>query len=141
VLAEAGDGSGGSTGAGNAGEKELLRNPDGTMEFSGAESKIKSGSFDELPVNAKNAYKGYEENGWQGNYSGQAPGTAAGGKYNNFDSKLPTTDSTGNLITYKEFDVNNYVQGAERDAERFLTGSDGSMYYTNDHYGTFTKIK
>jgi hypothetical protein len=41
MLAEAGDGSGGSTRAGNTGEKELLRNPDGTMEFSGAGSRVK----------------------------------------------------------------------------------------------------
>jgi hypothetical protein len=42
VLAEAGDGSGGRTGtvgAEGAGEKELFRNPDGTMEFSGTRSK------------------------------------------------------------------------------------------------------
>jgi hypothetical protein len=40
MLAEAGDGSGvgngGSTRAEGAGEKELVKNPDGTMEFSGA---------------------------------------------------------------------------------------------------------
>jgi hypothetical protein len=44
MLAEAGDGSGGSTRAEGAGEKEFFRNPDGTMEFSGAGSKLRFGS-------------------------------------------------------------------------------------------------
>ncbi|WP_250228385.1 ribonuclease domain-containing protein [Anaeropeptidivorans aminofermentans] len=107
----------------------------------GAGNVIKNGSYDDLPDNAQKAYNGYEKNGWKGNFSGQTQGTAAGSKYNNFDSKLPTTNSAGNPITYKEFDVNNYIPGATRDAQRFLTGSDGSIYYTSDHYSTFIKIK
>jgi filamentous hemagglutinin len=43
MLAEAGNGSGvGSTRAGNTGEKELVKNPDGTMEFSGTGNSVKS---------------------------------------------------------------------------------------------------
>jgi len=72
----------------------------------GAGNAIKSGSFDSLPKNAQTMYKKYEENGWKGSVSGQTPGTAAGSKYANRDGKLPTTDSSGNPITYKEFDVN-----------------------------------
>ena len=35
----------------------------------------------------------------------------------------------------KEFDVNNRIPGMDRDAERFVVGSDGSIYYTDSHYG------
>ena len=96
---------------------------------------FKIGSFEELPSNAKNTYGSYEKNGWKGNFNGQTPGTAAGGTYRNRNGLLPTIDSTGNSITYKEFDVNNYTPGVSRDMERFVVGSDGSIYYTDSHYG------
>ncbi len=44
-------------------------------------------------------------------------------------------------ITYQEWDVNRKVSGVNRGAERLITGSDGSAYYTSDHYRTFTKIR
>ena len=50
---------------------------------------------------------------------------------------LPKKDAAGNPITYKEWDVNPYRKGVNRGAERIVTGSDGSAYYTNDHYKTF----
>jgi guanyl-specific ribonuclease Sa len=46
----------------------------------------------------------------------------------------------GNPITYREYDINPYVKGVNRGAERVVTGSDGSRYYTGDHYQTFTKF-
>ena len=100
-----------------------------------AAGKVKTVNYDDLPSNAQNAYKGYEKNGWKGNYSGQASGTRAGKVYDNYDFKLPTMDSRGNSITYKEFDVNPPTSGIGRDASRFVTGSDGSIYYTDSHYG------
>ena len=54
---------------------------------------------------------------------------------------LPPTDGNGNPITYREWDVNPKPAVGNRDAERIVTGSDGSAYYTSDHYQTFTKIK
>ena len=54
---------------------------------------------------------------------------------------LPPTDGQGNAITYRERYVNATPAGARRDAERIVTGSDGSAYYTADHYQTFTKIR
>jgi guanyl-specific ribonuclease Sa len=112
-----------------------------TSSAEGAAKTIKVGELDSLPSNAKNMYNKYDSSGWKGSVSGQTPGTAAGSKYLNRDAKLPTTDSAGNSITYKEFDVNNKLPDAGRDAQRFVRGSDGSVYYTNDHYGTFTQIK
>ena len=117
----------------------LIKNADDIVE--GAGDSIKAGCFGDLPSNVKNSYNGYEGNGWKGNYSGQAPGTNAGRAWGNELGDLPTLDHVGNQITYKEFDANNRISGTSRDAERFLAGSDGSIYYTPDHYGTFIKIK
>ena len=44
-------------------------------------------------------------------------------------------------INYKEYDVNPYVKGQGRRTERIVIGDDGSSWYTNDHYNTFTKIE
>ncbi|MGO9868230.1 MAG: ribonuclease domain-containing protein [Rhodomicrobium sp.] len=44
-------------------------------------------------------------------------------------------------MTYQEWDVNPRVPGVNRGAQRLVTGSDGSAYYTDDHYKTFTQIR
>lgn len=33
------------------------------------------------------------------------------------------------------------TQGVNRGAQRLVTGNDESAYYTDDHYGTFTKVR
>jgi RHS repeat-associated protein len=53
---------------------------------------------------------------------------------------LPPTDGNGNQISYREWDINPRGPGG-RGAERIVTGSDGSAYYTADHYRTFEKIR
>lgn len=93
-----------------------------------------------LPINVQEAYNGYTGVDWQGNYKGQAQGTRAGGTYDNESLKLPTISKTGEAITYKEYDINNKIEGQNRDAERLLKGSDGNIYYTNNHYDTFIRI-
>lgn len=44
-------------------------------------------------------------------------------------------------VNYKEYDVNPYVKGKNRGAERIVIGNDGSVWYTNDHYFSFTQIE
>ena len=107
----------------------------------GGNAAIPSMNISNLPQNVQNIYNQYDKSGWQGNVSGQTPGTGAGSTWKNNKNQLPSTDLSGNPITYKEFDVNNKIAGAGRDSERFVVGSDGSVYYTNDHYITFNKIK
>jgi guanyl-specific ribonuclease Sa len=53
---------------------------------------------------------------------------------------LPRQDASDHSITYWEWDVNPYT-GANRGAERLVTGSDGSAWYTSDHYATFVRIR
>ncbi|GHU53565.1 hypothetical protein FACS1894132_06060 [Clostridia bacterium] len=90
-----------------------------------------------LPQNAQDAYTKYDDSGWRGVVKGQTEGTKAGGKYKNNDTPplLPPFDKNNNAITYREFDVNNKIPNATRDGERFVLGSDGSIYYTDSHYG------
>jgi len=54
---------------------------------------------------------------------------------------LPRTDTQGNPIMYQEWDVHAEVPGQRRGQERLVTGSDGSAYYTSDHYKHFKKIR
>ena len=100
-----------------------------------------------MPVNIKSlsrnvqiSYYKYRQYNWVGAVLGQTPGTAAGGTYSNSNSNLPSVNSNGNPITYKEFDVNNKLPNQARDGERFVKSNDGLIYYTSDHYISFVKI-
>jgi guanyl-specific ribonuclease Sa len=80
------------------------------------------------------------------NNGGAAPPGHVGGRAFMNDGRgggqtLPTTDAAGTQITYREYDVNPRQPGVSRGAERVVIGSDGSAYYTNNHYTTFTRIK
>lgn len=76
--------------------------------------------------------------GWDSskNYvSNVAPGYSIGGdKFGNYEGLLP--DASGRK--WYEADA-NYTAGP-RGAERILYSSDGLVYYTNDHYQTFTEM-
>ncbi len=105
----------------------------GTGSAFGAEYKIVD--FDDLPDNVRDTFENYDRTGWKGNYHGQPRGTRSGKVYENDNHILPTKDSSGKSINYKEYDVNGRIPGQSRDGERFVVGSDGSIYYTDSHYG------
>jgi guanyl-specific ribonuclease Sa len=78
--------------------------------------------------------------------TGEAPDGYEGGRTflnlgRNGEESLLRRDTHGRQITYHEWDVNPHIRGKNRGAERLVTGSDGSAYYTADHYRTFTKIR
>jgi len=56
------------------------------------------------------------------------------------DMLLPTLTAAGAAITYTEFDIKQYRPGRNRGPSRFVKGSDGRYYRTDDHYATFTKF-
>ena len=76
--------------------------------------------------------------------SAPPPGYRGGTRFYNDgrdgEPTLPATTPAGRSITYREWDVHPWVRGVNRGAERLVTGSDGSAYYTADHYRTFTRI-
>lgn len=73
--------------------------------------------------------------GWEsseGNLWEVAPGMSIGGDYfGNYEGLLPE----GN---YRECDIN--YDGGYRGAERIIYGEDGSVWYTDDHYESFTQL-
>ncbi|WP_020468991.1 dienelactone hydrolase family protein [Zavarzinella formosa] len=72
---------------------------------------------------------------------GDAPDGYEGGRtFGNFEKRLPADDK-GRKIKYREWDVNPLRPGVNRGPERLVTGSDGSAYFTDDHYSTFKKIR
>lgn len=54
---------------------------------------------------------------------------------------LPRSGADGSAVTYKEWDLTQKVKGVDRDGRRLVTGSDGSAYYTTDHYVSFIQIR
>ena len=100
-----------------------------------------SKKLDEFSQHVQSAYNGYSRNNWTGTYKGQSTGTKAGGRFKNNKNYLPNVDSNGNTIIYREFDINSKIVDSTRDEERFVKGSDGSLYYTDKHYEQFIRVE
>ena len=78
--------------------------------------------------------------------TGAAPSGYQGGRTFSNDGRgggdrLPPRDNQGRSIRYQEWDVHPYQRGVNRGAERLVTGSDGSAYFTEDHYDSFEKVR
>ncbi len=73
--------------------------------------------------------------------SAKAPGTKGGITFRNSEGRLPAVGAGGGRVVYQEWDVNPKKNGQGRDAERIVTGNDGSAWYTLDHYDTFVRIR
>ena len=92
-----------------------------------------------IPERARQTLKSIDAGRWPAD--AHSPGTHGGDRWMNRGGQLPRTDAKGATIQYKEWDVNPKMQGHTRDAERIVTGSDGSAWYTGDHYKTFTRMR
>lgn len=57
-----------------------------------------------------------------------------GDRFGNYEGLLPKKSGR----TWYECDIN--YKGGKRNAERILYSNDGLIYYTNDHYETFTQL-
>jgi hypothetical protein len=68
-------------------------------------------------------------------------GYEGGRRFQNLERNLPRTDRGGRRLSFREWDVNPLRPGVNRGAERMVTGSDGSAYYTSDHYRSFIRIR
>ncbi|AGW42352.1 secreted protein [Leifsonia xyli subsp. cynodontis DSM 46306] len=67
--------------------------------------------------------------------TGKPPSGYAGGRnFSNREGALPDGPS------YREGDVNPRIPDVDRGGQRSVTGSDGSAYYTPDHYNSFVKF-
>lgn len=95
-------------------------------------------TYEELPDNfiTKNEA---EKKGWdsrKGNLDRVAPGCSIGGnRFGNYEGILPDKKNR----TWTECDIN--FDGGYRGGERICFSSDGLIYYTDDHYESFTQIE
>ncbi len=92
-------------------------------------------TFNKLPSNFITK-KEAQQLGWdskKGNLTDVAPGKSIGGdRFGNYEEILPKKKK------YTECDV-NYESG-RRGSERIVFSNDGDIYYTADHYETFTQL-
>ena len=75
--------------------------------------------------------------GWSGgSLEEYAPGKCiGGGKFGNYEGKLPKKSGR----TYTECDIDTLGKDS-RGAKRIVFSNDGLIYYTDDHYKTFTLL-
>jgi len=78
-----------------------------------------------------------EKLGWSGgSLEPYAPGCCIGGdRFGNYEGNLPKADGR----TYKECDIDT-LGAKSRGAKRIVFSNDGLIYYTEDHYNTFTLL-
>lgn len=77
------------------------------------------------------------ELGWDGGgLEDYAPGMCIGGdRFGNYEGILPEADGR----TYKECDIDT-LGASKRGAKRIVFSNDGLIYYTEDHYESFTLL-
>ena len=95
-------------------------------------------TYKTLPQNfiTKNKAQNLGWNNRAGNLDEVAPGCSIGGdRFGNYEGQLP--DKKGRKWT--ECDIN--FTGGYRQGERIVFSNDGLIYYTGDHYNTFTQLK
>ena len=94
--------------------------------------------YEKLPGNFISKYDA-ENLGWdnrKGNLDKVAPGCSIGGnRFGNYEGRLPEAKGR----KYTECDIN--YDGGYRNGERIVFSNDGLIFYTSDHYQTFTPVK
>lgn len=92
--------------------------------------------YDHLPDNYITKSEA-QDLGWSGgSVEVYAPGCAIGGdRFGNREGLLPKADGR----TYYECDIDTIGQSS-RGAKRIIFSNDGLIYYTEDHYGSFTQL-
>ena len=81
--------------------------------------------------------KDAEKLGWSGgSLEPYAPGMCIGGdRFGNYEGNLPTKSGR----SYTECDIDT-LGASSRGAKRIVFSNDGLIYYTEDHYNTFTLL-
>lgn len=92
--------------------------------------------YGRLPGNFINKAQA-RELGWSGGgLEEYAPGKCIGGdRFGNYEGLLPAADGR----VYTECDINT-LGASGRGAERVVFSNDGLVYYTGDHYASFTLL-
>ena len=92
--------------------------------------------YGELPLNFMTKKQAHDL-GWEGgSLEPVAPGMCIGGdRFGNYEGLLPEKDGR----TYTECDIDT-MHAASRGAKRIVFSNDGLIYYTDDHYESFTLL-
>lgn len=121
--------------SGSESQEEALIDPDGSYT-SCEDVALYLETYGELPNNfiTKNEAR---ELGWEGgSLEPYAPGMCIGGdKFGNYEGLLPKESGR----TYKECDIDT-LGAKSRGAKRIVYSNDGLIYYTDDHYESFTLL-
>ena len=121
---------------GNDTHADTLLDEDGYY-YSKEDVALYLSQYGKLPDNYITKSEAYDL-GWdsdEGNLWEVADGMVIGGdKFGNREKILPIKDG----VQYYECDVN--YNGGYRDAQRIVYSSDGNIYYTDDHYESFSHI-
>ena len=95
-------------------------------------------TYEELPDNFLTKSEA-EKKGWdnrKGNLDKVAPGCSIGGnRFGNYEGILPDAKNR----KWTECDID--YEGGYRGGERICFSTDGLIYYSDDHYATFTKVE
>ncbi len=82
--------------------------------------------------------KFYKVKKYANSHDGKAPVGFKGGKqFRNDKGTLQQAMKNGFSVSYREYDVNPFVKGVNRGAERLVIGSNGLAYKTVNHYLSF----
>ena len=91
--------------------------------------------LDPIPIHARETLAYIRQHGY-------APPSYVGGRvFGNYEGLLPRYNEHRKRIEYREWDVRPRAEGRSRGAERLVTGSDGRVWYSTDHYRTFIEVK
>ena len=76
--------------------------------------------------------------GWDSRYnyvSDVAPGMSIGGdRFGNYEERLPVVQGR------KYYEADCWYRGGKRNAYRIIYSNDGHVWFTGDHYETFTEL-
>ena len=94
-------------------------------------------TYDKLPSNFLTKNKA-SDRGWDnraGNLHEVAPGCSIGGdRFGNYEGLLPSKKGR------QWYEADCYYTKGKRNAHRILYSNDGLVYYTDDHYESFTQM-
>jgi len=118
-----------------AGGEDVSLDPDGSYTTC-EDVALYLETYGELPDNFITK-KEARELGWEGgSLEPYAPGKCIGGdKFGNYEGLLPKDGGR----TYKECDIDT-LGAKSRGAKRIVYSNDGLIYYTDDHYESFTLL-
>jgi guanyl-specific ribonuclease Sa len=96
---------------------------------------VQAAPQDPIPAHARETLAYIRQHGFA------PPGFVGGRIFGNYEGQLPRYDGRRKRVEYREWDVRPRAEGRNRGAERLVTGSDGRVWFTADHYRTFIEVK